>query len=138
MSAVIATVVIAILGTVLWSMKYGGALPVPFRSRACQGRLWRGDFPDASKHEIREFLSVFVSGFAFRESERLKFAPYDTVMAVYRALYPGRWTPDALEVETLANDLRKKYGVELAAVWNEQDISLGALFAYVRENKTVS
>lgn len=114
--------------------------PCQCHSEAGRAKEGSGEetFPDASKHEIREFLSVFVSGFAFRESERLKFATYDTVMAVYRALYPGRWTPDALEVETLANDLRKKYGVELAAVWNEQDISLGALFAYVRENKTVS
>jgi len=138
MSTVIVTAVIAILGTVLLSVRYGGYLPVPFRSRACQGRRWRQEFPDASKHEIREFLSLFVSAFAFRETERLKLGPYDTVMTVYRALYPSRWLPDSLEVETLADDLRKKYGVELAAVWSEQDISLGALFAYVQENKTVS
>jgi propanediol dehydratase small subunit len=137
-STFIAIAVIATLGTVLWSMKYGGYPPLPFRGRTCQGRRWRQDFPDASKHEIREFLSLFVSAFAFRETERLKFGPYDTVMAVYRALYPNRWLPDSLEVETLAGDLRKKYGVELAAIWNEQDISLGALFAYVQENKTVS
>jgi hypothetical protein len=134
----IAVAVIAILGTVLWSVKYGGSLPLPFRERTCQGRSWRQDFPHASKHEIREFLSLFVSAFAFRETERLKFGPYDTVMAVYRALYPNLWLPDSLEIETLAGDLHKKYGVELAAVWSEQDIALGALFAYVQKNKTVS
>jgi propanediol dehydratase small subunit len=138
MSTATAIAVIAILGTILWSVKFGGSLPLPFRDRTCQGRSWRQDFPDASKHEIREFLSLFVSAFAFREKERLKFGPYDTVMAVYRALYPKRWLPDSLEVETLAGDLHKKYGVELAAVWSEQDISLGALFAYVQKNKTVS
>ena len=138
MNTVIAIVAITILGTVLWSVRYGECLPAQFRGRTCQGRRWRQEFPDASKHEMRDFLLLFVSAFAFREMERLKFGPYDTVMAVYRALYPSRWLPDSLEVETLAGDLRKKYGVELDAVWNEQDISLGALFAYVQENKRVS
>ena len=138
MSTFIVGAVVFLLGTVLWSARYGEHLPVPFRSRVCQGRYWRQEFPDASKQEIREFLSLFVSAFAFRETERLKLGPHDTVMAVYRALYSSYWLPDSLEVETLADDLRRKYGVELAAVWNEQDISLGALFAYVQENKAIS
>jgi hypothetical protein len=133
MSTVAAIVAITILGTLMWSVRFGGYLPAPFRGRTCQGRRWRQEFPDASKDEIREFLSLFGSAFAFREAERLKLGPHDTVMAVYRVLYRNRWVPDSLEVETFAGDLRKKYGVELAAVWKEQDISLGALFAYVHD-----
>jgi propanediol dehydratase small subunit len=135
MSTVAAIVVITILGAAVWSMKRGGCLPVQLAGRTCQGRLWREGFPDASKQEIREFLSLFASAFAFRETERLKFGPHDTVMGVYRALYPVHWVPDSLEVETLAADLRNKYEVELAAVWREQDVSLGTLFAHVQNNK---
>jgi hypothetical protein len=138
MGTVIIIAVIAIFVTAWWAVRRGGYLPAPFRDRTCQGRHWRQEFPEAPKHEIRDFLSVFVAAFAFRETERLKLSPHDTVMAVYRALYPSRWGADSLEVETLADDLRKRYGLELTAVWSEQDISLGTLFAYVQANKRVS
>jgi hypothetical protein len=135
-SATFAVIIaITVVVAALWSVRRGGYLPAPFRERTCQGGSWRHEFPDSSKHEIREFLSLFGSAFAFRETERLKLGPHDTVMAVYRALYPSRLAPDSLEVETLAGDLREKYGVQLAEVWNEQDLSLGALFAYVQGHK---
>jgi hypothetical protein len=129
---------VAIIGAVWCSVRRGGYLPEPFGHRTCRGIYWRQAFPGVPKTEIREFLLMFVSAFAFRETERLRLSPDDTVMAVYRALYPKSWMPDSLEIETLAGDLRKKYGVELTAAWREQDISLGALFAYVQENKKVN
>jgi hypothetical protein len=118
---------IAFLLLLAWGMWGWGGLPKPFRGRACQGKDWRKAFPNASKEEIREFLQIFVDAFAFKEKERLKFRPGDMILDVYRALYPHKWMADSLEVETFAEDLLRRYGVELHAVWKE-DLTLGELF----------
>jgi|ERR1035441_3718391 hypothetical protein len=99
--------------------------------RACTGFQWRRRFPDASKSEIRSFLALFVDSFAFHQKRRLCFSPDDKVMDVYRALYPGRFMADALELETLELQLRKQYGKDAASFWRE-DITLGEIFAHIR------
>lgn len=113
------------------SSKYGTTnLPLPYRSRNCEGRSWRAAFPMASKQEIRAFLLLFASAFAFKNNEKLKFGPNDKIFGIYRALYPSHWTPDALELETLANDLRNAHGLELRSIWSEE-LTLGELFPLV-------
>ncbi|MBP8133361.1 MAG: hypothetical protein KAY13_03745 [Zoogloea sp.] len=86
-----------IAASVLWSVLFGGRLSKPYNTRSCQGKGWRIAFPSASKQDIREFLAVFVDAFAFSQKERLKLNPEDQVLQIYRAIYPSRWTPDALE-----------------------------------------
>lgn len=103
-------------------------LPGVYRQRACQGRAWRQAFPDARKQDIRAFLALFAAAFAFRRQHRLKFRPDDQVLAIYRALYPSTWTPDALELETLAIDIERSYGVNLVHLWRD-DLTLGELFS---------
>lgn len=88
-------------------------------------------FPNAPKAEIREFLALFVDAFAFPNEEKLKFSPDDKILSIYRALYPSRWMPDALEVETLAKYIEAKYGLPFASVWSE-NLTLGELFAIIR------
>ena len=39
--------------------------------------------------------------------EKLKFSPGDRILDVYRAVYPSRWTPDALGLEAFAEELDK-------------------------------
>ena len=99
--------------------------------RACTGFQWRRRFPNAPKSDIRSFLELFVDAFAFRQSLRLCFSPYYKVMDVYRTLYPDRFMADALELETLASLLRKKYGIDAATFWRE-DITLGEVFTHTR------
>jgi hypothetical protein len=99
--------------------------------RTCTGFEWRRQFRDVPKTEIREFLEQFVDGFAFSSKKRLRFSPADKVMDVYRALYPPGTMVDALELETFAGNLRKKYGIDLAKLWRP-DITLGELFAMTR------
>ncbi|BBE50660.1 hypothetical protein OYT1_ch1100 [Ferriphaselus amnicola] len=112
-----------------------GRLPGQFGDRACQGRGWRSAFPTAPKAEIREFLALFAEAFAFPNKEKLKFSPDDKILSVYRTLYPSRWTPDALEVETLAKDIEAKYGLQFSSVWSE-NLTLGELFAKVQERRS--
>lgn len=125
-------VLAGIAAAVVWAIIFGGKLPVPFGSRSCQGRNWRRSFPDASKSEIRQFLSAFVESFAFRDREKLKLNPSDQLLDIYRALYPHKWQADALEFETLSEDLKSKYGVNFNEVWRD-GLTLGQLFEHVRQ-----
>jgi len=107
--------------------------------RSCTGGEWRRRFPQIPKDKIREFLYCFVDGFAFKREKRLNFSPDDKVMDVYRALYPSEGWPDALELETFAKNLEKKYGFDLSRVKNP-NVRLGELFKMVikgNPNKTI-
>ncbi|WP_374317828.1 hypothetical protein [Aquabacterium sp.] len=122
---------LVLVALIMWGVKSAGQLPKAFRHRSCQGSAWLAAFPEASKADIRQFLALFVEAFAFKDEQKLMFAPSDEVLAVYRALYPSRWMPDALELETLADDLSRQYGVSLQAVWHQQ-LTLGQLFLEVQ------
>ena len=123
-------VAILVLLAVAWSALWIGNIGNPFRARTCQGRLWRRTFPAASRKQIRDFLSLFADAFAFRDTERLKFRPDDQLLGIYRALHPSRWKTDTLAFDTLARELRARYGVALDDIWNER-MTLGALFAHI-------
>jgi propanediol dehydratase small subunit len=114
----------------VWGLKFGGRLPSGFRDRACQGRDWRRAFPRAPKPRIRTFLQVFVDAFAFDANEKLKFSPEDRILDVYRAVYPSRWTPDSLEVETFACELEKRFGLRLECLSSDQ-LTLGDVFSAI-------
>lgn len=122
-----------ILLSALW-LKFGTSLPRRYRARKCEGAQWRSAFPQATKDEIREFLLLFTSAFAFRDSERLKFSPHDRVWEIYRDLYPNRWVADAMELETLTDDLSAKYGIALSEIWSEK-LTLGDVFAVVQRSR---
>ena len=98
--------------------------------RACQGAQWRTQFPDASKDDIRSFLRFFSSAFAISRKHFLLVSPQDELLAIYRARYPSRADPDALEFETLAKDLSKRYGISLERVWHDH-FTVGEQFSLV-------
>lgn len=126
--------ILVLLAVAWWALTFG-QLPNPLnplRSRTCQGRQWRRAFPGASRKQIREFLSVFTSAFAFRDTDILKFRPDDQLLGIYRVLYPSKWTGDAMEFETLAKDLRTRFGIVLEDIWDER-MTLGALFAHIQQ-----
>lgn len=111
--------------------RLGSLPPPPYRARLCQGAAWRKAFPSVSKEEVRDFLEVFVTAFAFRSSSRLNFAPDDSILAIYRALYPNRWTPDSLEVESFAKQVERRYRIGFCRVWHEH-LTLGEIFGAVQ------
>jgi hypothetical protein len=129
-------IVVLIVAALAWAAFHGWQLPNSLRCavryRPCQGRAWRSTFPTASRKDIREFLSVFVASFSFRESERLHFRPDDEVLGLYRAVNPTRWVPDAQELDTLAKALRDRYGLMLDEIWHE-GLTLGGLFQRVQQ-----
>ncbi|MGC3989258.1 MAG: hypothetical protein QM796_06195 [Chthoniobacteraceae bacterium] len=99
-----------------------------FRSRSCQGRLWRRRFATASKDDLRAFLQVFVKAFAINPRLRLHFHPDDRVLDIYRALNPPDWSrADAMELELYELNFHKAYGIRLGTVWHEK-MTLGELF----------
>jgi propanediol dehydratase small subunit len=101
--------------------------------RSCTGRDWKRRFPEVPKEDIRDFLEVFVDGFAFSRKKRLKFNPDDKVMDVYQAKYPTPGWPDSLELETFARNLERRYGFDLAKVFDEA-MTLGRIFEMTRKN----
>lgn len=103
--------------------------------RRCTGQQWRRRFPEVPKEEIREFLDAFLDGFAFKNRQRLKFAPDDKIMDVYRAIYPAEGWPDGLELETFASSLQKCYGFDLATI-NDSEVTLGKLFEMARTSRS--
>ena len=103
-----------------------------FIERGCAGFRWRRLFPDASKTEIRDFLDIVIESFGFKQRWRLCFRPENRVMDVYRTLYPpGRSLADGMELESLVQDLQKRYRVDILGSWRE-DITLADLFTQTR------
>ncbi|WP_267225567.1 hypothetical protein [Dyella silvae] len=103
-----------------------------YRGRQCMGKLWRREFPDSPKEDIRQFLWMFASSFAIPRRQALLLRPDDELLAIYRARYPvGGW-PDALEFETLANDLDRIHDLSLRSIWHDR-LSMGELFAALGE-----
>jgi hypothetical protein len=125
-------IVVLILAALAWAAFHGWQLPNALRYRPSQGRVWRSTFPTASRRDIRDFLSVFVSAFACRECEQQHFRPDDEVLDIYRAVKPTRRVPDASEIEALAKSLRDKYGLMLDEIWHE-GLTLGGLFQRVQQ-----
>jgi propanediol dehydratase small subunit len=108
--------VVAIAAFVLWTIRYGGALPMPFGARSCQGKAWRRSFTES---------------FAFRDREKLKLNPNDQLLDIYRALYPHKWQADALEFEILNENIEAKYGISFNKLWRD-GLTLGQLFTSLR------
>lgn len=102
-----------------------------YLERPCAGFKWKRRFPDASNNEIRAFLDVFIEAFGFKESLRLRFAPDDQVMEIYRTLYSGRGLTDDMELERLVMNLDESYRVKVVHAWHEK-ITLGDLFQKTR------
>jgi propanediol dehydratase small subunit len=123
----LAVVGMLILLSALW-LRFESTLPKKYQSRKCEGAHWRRAFPQATKHDIRKFLLLFTAAFAFRGGDKLKFSPSDRVWEIYRDLYPNRWGADALELETLTDELNAKHGIALDEIWSEK-LTLGQLFA---------
>ena len=98
------------------------------------GARWRRRFPKASKDEIREFLRLVTEIFAFPPKHLLCFEPDDKVMELYEAIYPPGWAlAEAFELEDLASDIERKYGVDVVHHWSDE-ITLGNLFKLSKTN----
>jgi propanediol dehydratase small subunit len=118
-------ITLVIIAALIWSAWKGMPLPLPFRNRVCQGAGWRRAFPDVPKQNIREFHALFAEAFAFKDGAKLQFNPNDKILDVYRSLYPHKWQPDALEVETLAT-LIEKHIVSALALYGAINLLLGS------------
>jgi len=103
------------------------ALMKKYWNRPCSGFFWRREFPNSSKTEIRQFLDLFVQAFGFSRRRRLCFLPTDKVMEVFHTINPPGWA-DAMELESLCKEMKKKYQLDLAPVWKE-DLTLGEIFS---------
>jgi hypothetical protein len=107
-------------------------------SRACTGREWRRQFPNASKEDIRKFLTLLTESFGFETAHRLKFKPSDTVIGIYQARYPQEGWADALEMETFAVRIEEAYGCTVTEEWKFSELTLAQIFEKTRSPNTPS
>lgn len=130
----VALIVVFGLG-IAWSVHFErrrrAALKV-YWTRSCAGRAWREAFPDEPKDAIREFLYFVVDKFGFERRRALQLAPADTLLGLYRACYPDKSAPDAMEVESLFRTLSARYkGARFEQV--SDAATFGELFRLARE-----
>ena len=116
---------------VMVEVRYDLFFPKRYKNRKCTGKKWKTAFPDAQKEELRKFLNLFTDAFAFSQKNKLKFEPTDGLLEIYREVYPSKWMPDGLELETLAESIEKEYGVSFNDIWHE-NLTLGELFKEVK------
>lgn len=126
---------VVIVGMLI-SVKYGPSLPRPYRFRGCEGRGWRRTFPTASKDEIRSFLLLFVSAFAFADKDKLKFRPDDKILDVYRSLYrpaANHREKDMMNNKKTANAWQAKILVDCEHILQRQLTDVETRFVRSRE-----
>jgi hypothetical protein len=107
-------------------------LPEPFASRLPDIQRWQDSFGDDFGVADR-VLYIFCDAFMFDEEERYKFEPDDTVMAVYRAVYPSRWTPDSLEHPIMIDALEKEFDFRFNPTEFENIASIRQIVAKIKD-----
>jgi len=122
-------IILIICVIIIYSAIWGGDIPNPYQTRDCMGRKWKKEFPYVRSEDIRQFLQLFTDAFAFKPDQKLKFGPQDKIIDIYCAIYPLKWA-DALELETLCEEIEKEYSVNFNQVWTES-LTLGELFEFV-------
>lgn len=115
----------------IWHKRYGGYMPKPYRSRPCQGFMWKRVFPRSSNDEIRIFLHQFAEAFNYRKEQKLQVRPEDIILHVYRSKYPGNFGVDGLELEAFALKIERMYGINFTAAWSET-LTFGDLYTSCR------
>ena len=103
-----------------------------YYDRPCTGRLWLNRFPEAKKEEVRSFLELFTSAFALKRKKKLSFAPDDRILDIYRTINPRVGGADALECETLVEECKQHYGVDITEGFSERT-TLGDIFYAIRK-----
>jgi len=102
-----------------------------FTSRPCAGRRWRERFPHASKDDIRSFLHFIDGAMGLGRKAFMSLQPDDRVMDIYDAIHPPKWSVgDFMDIESLFNDCRAQYHLDLKPIWHE-DLTLAELFAVI-------
>jgi hypothetical protein len=106
-------------------------LPPQFRDRLADAEVWRDRFGQDFGIADRMLL-IFCDAFMFTAEDRFKFRPEDTVSAVYRALYPSRGVPDALEDTFLIRGLEKEFGFTFDEARPEEIKSFEQIMAEIK------
>jgi propanediol dehydratase small subunit len=104
-----------------------------YYERRCAGKLWRERFPGVDKREIKEFLDLFVNSFGLDSQKKLTFSPDDSIMTIYRVIYPKPGGVDGLECESFVVRCKKHYSVDLVSKWSDT-LTLGQIFGVLHKD----
>src|SRR5712671_6069309 len=120
-----------LLAAVYWAVSFERkrrAALAEYWARGCAGFEWRRGFPNATSGEIRAFLDAVALSFGLTGTQALKLVPADQLLVFYRAHYPDPGAPDALEIETLFRELKRRYAIEFSEPL-PPEVTFGELFA---------
>jgi hypothetical protein len=104
--------------TVLAALLHGAYTYHPtrrfLRRCTCDRDRWSGEYPADQLPLVVDVLHLVCRVFLLSEDDVFRLRPDDRLLAIYKAAYPYGGA-DALELESLARELRESYGVDLLA-----------------------
>ena len=105
------------------------------RKRDADATRWQRLYSGEDYPAVEEALLAITSAFLLRPQDVGRLEPSDKLMDIYRAAYPAKGTPDALEFETLWKDLRKRPGVSEAELASLPSMTVGDVVEMWRRRK---
>lgn len=114
-------------------------LPSPYKTRPLQPKVWKQHFGAESYSFCELVLTELCDAFLFTQESRFRFLPDDRLAAIYHACHPP-WKfwdwGDSMELETLAQNLEKRFGIDLTK--GHSEITLGEIVEMAIEHQTRS
>ncbi len=107
---------VAVLGLVTVAVLVYAYLWRPSRQfvhgRKAVAGWWQGQWEPAEWPIVQDALEAITSAFLLRAGDAVLLRPKDKLIDIYRAAYPVKGMPDALEFEGLSRRMRERPGVD--------------------------
>ena len=114
-TVIIVAVVAGVAAYVFWGWRPSRQYVL---GRAADEGRWTDLYSGEELGEAKEALNAITSAFLLRTEDAARLRPDDRLMDIYRAAYPVRDTPDALEFETLWKRMKAELAVSEAELSN--------------------
>ena len=95
--------------------------PAVLRRRPDAGAEWHGT--GCSADTIDRLLEVACDAFGFSPKMKPKLRPDDTIMGLYRIVYPRRHLMDEMEIESFLLQLEEAFGLQAEDVGSDTSLT---------------
>jgi len=94
------------------------------RERAPDQDLWQRLYTPEQLPVALLALRAITDAFLLRQDDAYRLRPEDKLLAIYRAAYPNKQTPDSLEFEMLSKNLMGQFHVpeQVLAQYNDPSV----------------
>ena len=91
------------------------------RDRPTDPDIWRRTFSAEQESIVLGGLQAISESFLLRPKDTFRLRPDDKLLDIYRAAYPSKQTPDALEFHVLSQALRTTFHVPESSLADQAD-----------------